>query len=93
MTAQAYSTEVDAQSRAHSAVVWVVVVTGEIDFLAVVLVLLLLPLDAHVVDMINCEVVDVAISEATFAVSKEGEVVPGEGKGWGARPFSDDGVV
>jgi len=72
--------EVDAQSRLHSAVVWVVVITGEIDFLTVVPILLFSPLDAHVVDVIDCEIADVIISEASVTMAEEGEVVPGEGK-------------
>jgi len=82
--------EVDVQRCTHGAVVWVVIVTGEIDFLAVVLVLLFPPLDAHVVDVIDCEVVDVVRSDATFAMTKKGEVFSGEGEGWGSRPFFDD---
>ena len=53
---------------------------GKIDFLAIILVLLLAPLDAHIVDVVDCEIEDVVISEAAFFMAAEGEVVPGEGK-------------
>ena len=56
------------------------VVLGKIDFLAVILVLLLAPLDSHTVDVIDCEISNVVISEALFLLIKEGEVVPGQGK-------------
>ena len=77
---QAERAEVDAQGGPDGAVVRVFVVTGEVDFLAVILVLLLTPLYAHMTDVIDCEIADVVIGEALFLLAEEGEVVPGEGK-------------
>ena len=51
---------------------------GQNRFLAAILVLLLVPLNVHVVGVIDCEVADVIISEASFAMDED-EVVPGEG--------------
>ena len=90
---QADGAEVDAQGGSDGAVVRMAVVAGEIDFLAVVLVLLFPPFHAHVVDVSDGEMEEVFVGEAAFALAQEGEVVPGEGKGWGSGPFTDDGVV
>ena len=73
-------TEVDAQGGSYNTLVRVLVIMRKIDFLAVILVLLLAPLDVQVVDVIDCKIEDVVISEALFLLTKEGEVVPGEGK-------------
>ena len=77
---EAERAEVDAQGGSDGTVVRVLVVTGEIDLLAVILVLLLSPLHAHVEDVIDCEIADVVIGEASFLLTEEGEVVTGEGK-------------
>ena len=57
------------QGGLDGAVVRVLVFTGKIDVLAIILVLLLSPLHAHVADGIDCEIEDVAISEASFPLT------------------------
>ena len=50
---------------------------SEVDLLPVALVLLPVPLDAHVVDVVDCQVVDAIVGEPTLLQPKEGEVVTG----------------
>ena len=66
---QADRVEIYVQGGSDGAVVRVLVVMGKIDFLAVILVLLLAPLHAHVADVIDGEIEDVVISEALFPLT------------------------
>ena len=80
MAAKAERAEVDVQCSLYGAVVWVPVIMGKVDFLVVIFVLMFALFDAHMVDVIYCEIADVLISEALFLLTKEGGVVPSEGE-------------
>ena len=78
--AQAEQAKINAYSCLYGAVIRVLFVAGEDNLLAIILVLLLAPLDAHAVGVVDCHVADIGIGELTFLWAKEGEVVPGEGE-------------
>ena len=53
---------------------------GDVNVLAVILILLLAPLNVHMVDVVDWQITDVGIGESTLPLTREGEVIPGEGE-------------